>query len=158
MDYLFVDTETGGLNPQDHSLLTLAAIRTDESFVEKERYTFEFICDVYHVTPKALSVNKINIEDLALIGVPYGMARPIFTDCILAGWNVQFDRGFIDYYINPARLSHRMLDVQSIYMFNTGAVTGLYGAAQRLALPEPDHTALQDVLVTLEIARYFRNL
>lgn len=58
----FIDTETGGLDPKEHSLLSVSICRLD---VLEHKVTDEFTQlikhPVYRVTPKALSVNGIDL-------------------------------------------------------------------------------------------------
>lgn len=58
---LFLDTETGGLDPYDHSLLSVAAIKVDSDFREIARFETYIRSDVFVVTPKAMEINRINL-------------------------------------------------------------------------------------------------
>lgn len=60
--YLFIDTETGGLD-SDTSLLTLGMIVTDEKFeiVDLQEWKLKPNDGVYKVTAQALGVNRIDL-------------------------------------------------------------------------------------------------
>lgn len=110
---LFVfDTETGGLDPAAHSLLTIGGVAWDEGeivgSIELKINEPEIIA-----TPEALAVNKIDVTRL-----PYDGLRPLEAvralegflashwsegPITLAGHNVQFDYGFLK---RLYRLSH----------------------------------------------------
>lgn len=157
MTYLFIDTETGGLDPNMHSLLTFAAIATDDDFNELQTFSCAFKCELYHVSAQALRVNNLDIRALYETGVMYSDAHAIFAaypKTTIAGWNVQFDKRFVEYWIDPPQLNYRTLDVQSVFRFMYPQERGsLADAARIFNLPVPDHTALADVSVTLAVAR-----
>lgn len=161
--YLFVDVETGGLDPQRHSLLTLGVVLADDQFNEIKTHSFLFSCDEYHVTAEALNVNGIDVTALRMLGVDYSAAQAVFNSnskAIIAGWNVAFDVSFIKHWINPVKMSYRMLDVQSIFRFMYPMERGsLKDAAIKLEMQDmPDHSALLDARVTLQIARKIKSL
>jgi len=64
--YVFVDTETGGLDPLKHPILEIAAIRTDLDFRIRE-YWRSYIKphSTLLCTPEALEITGINLDDLA---------------------------------------------------------------------------------------------
>lgn len=102
MKYLIIDTETGGLSPEIHSLLTVGFVVMDN---EKIIDTTEF--KIKHknfvVTPEALNVNKINLLDLneeisdVMNRMVYFLGRHFKENerIVLMGHNVSFDIGFI---------------------------------------------------------------
>jgi DNA polymerase-3 subunit epsilon len=63
MRYLILDTETGGLDPTKHSLLTAYFRITDENFQAIDSLSIKLKPEdgVYRVTKRALQVNKINL-------------------------------------------------------------------------------------------------
>jgi len=123
--YLFIDTETGGFKPAEHSLLTLSAIITDKDFnimpVPTQSTDPDSIpgclhlrikSEQYSVTPRAMEVNKIDLVKHAEIAVEPGDARQQFVNFITAGMrmtqvrklvpaghNVKFDMRFIWHHI-----------------------------------------------------------
>lgn len=105
-----VDTETGGLDPKEHSLLSIGLVILDvyNTTVEVGN-TLEVILkhDTYKVTGEALNVNKINIlehhnkavsPDEALNQIVKFLVDNGFNQdnkATLAGHNVKFDIGFL---------------------------------------------------------------
>lgn len=177
MKFIFIDTETGGLDPIDHSLLDAAFIITDHrlSIVEELVVSVEPLDGVYQVTPEALRVNRIDIREHARMAVPLLDARDIVTGVlkrygskeklIPAGWSVAFDISFINYQLVPRfdwneYCSYRSLDVQSIarfaYMLGIIPHAGsLSRTAEALGLPSDyAHTALHDARMTINIMGY----
>ncbi len=58
---LFIDTETGGLNPDKHSLLSLAmVVWEDMEIIDSQELLIND--GKLSVTEEALSINKIDIE------------------------------------------------------------------------------------------------
>ncbi len=58
---LFIDTETGGLNPNKHSLLSLAmVVWEDMEIIDSQELLIND--GKLSVTEEALSINKIDIE------------------------------------------------------------------------------------------------
>src|SRR5471030_1182057 len=63
--YLFVDLETGGLYPNKHSILQIAAVMTDLDF-KIQGYFMSYLKPhpELEVSKEALAINQINWEDL----------------------------------------------------------------------------------------------
>lgn len=119
---LITDTETGGLNPDQHSLLSLAAaVWQDGQVIDS---TEIFVCEpTFSVTAKAMEVNGIDLSWLmanghspkraavkffAFIAKHFGVPGAIAVDdvresagstsfekVVLCGQNIGFDIGFI---------------------------------------------------------------
>lgn len=72
MQYLFLDTETGGLGP-DTSLLTVGLLVCDSRFNILDSLHQELMPDdgIYHVTGGGLSVNKINLVEHSKVAKKY---------------------------------------------------------------------------------------
>ncbi|MNI63960.1 oligoribonuclease [compost metagenome] len=140
---LFIDCETGGLDPQVHSLLTVGMAVYDTN---TNQITGELDLQIKHkdyiVTPEALRVNKLDLtrevqctESLGFIGVATPLAACMsivkfinlyFDDKpIVAGHNVAFDIDFIgtqlfdNEYCHPLseHISHRKVDTQAVVQF-----------------------------------------
>lgn len=167
---LVLDTETGGLDPVRHALLSIglvdwqdgAVLRTQEILVDPEGLE----CD-----PKALEVNQIDLDTHCAYSVPRAHAAKQIQDfCApmgrpwVAGHNVFFDIGFIRRLFPPdvlrRTLSHRMLDTMQVLGFlgHAGLIPpGIAKLDQAmthfgLTLPaDKRHTALADALVTAEL-------
>lgn len=109
-----VDIETGGLDPQQHTILDIAAItltldKKGKLVPLKEYQTHVYPHPDYITTPEALKINKINLKHLEFSGVSEKQAlqsifKPIRAaqtahDCkqsILVGHNAFFDLAFIN--------------------------------------------------------------
>ena len=99
---LFIDTETGGLDPQKHSLLTIGMCVMVEGYI-MDKLEIKLKQDTYNVTNSALNVNKINLLELdtdiknAFNQIIMFIQRNFDTKdkITLAGHNVNFDIGFL---------------------------------------------------------------
>jgi DNA polymerase-3 subunit epsilon len=178
---LFIDTETGGLEPDKHSLLSLALVIWEDTEIIDSR---EILINdgILSVTPKALAVNKINIEDhrKAALSSPEAMEKilafisqhfPGQDKITLAGHNVHFDAAFLRTFFSSNNkdyskfFSHRMIDTSSIlhYLYLAGhlkqkAISSdeafeLFGITA-----EGRHTALGDAVATAELFTELLNL
>lgn len=132
MKVLFMDTETGGLDPEKHSLLTVALAVYEDGKILDEKEWFIKHKD-YSVTSKALEINNINLVEHNKIAMDTKIAvvdiiQFIFKNfsvekAVIAGHNVEFDYKFLDKlfkgeteFINRY-LSHRKLDTCSLINF-----------------------------------------
>lgn len=59
---LFIDTETGGLDPHKHSLLTIGVVVWDEKLGELYSDEYAVFSDTYTITKSALRINHFNEE------------------------------------------------------------------------------------------------
>lgn len=59
--YLAFDCETGGLDSQTCSLLTIGFVIADDNFNIVQELEYRVRHDVYNISPKALEINGINI-------------------------------------------------------------------------------------------------
>ena len=139
---LVIDCETGGLDPQMHSILSFAAVVVNAGAIEDMMHLLiaepEIIAE-----PEALRVNGLSVEQLKVAGVTPAQAVWALENMLqqhdmrgrvtLAGCNVAFDVGFMKRLYRLAngdfsgRFSRRTLDVQ------TGAL--LLEQAGRISLP-----------------------
>ncbi|PLX09080.1 MAG: hypothetical protein C0596_04575 [Marinilabiliales bacterium] len=132
---LFIDTETGGLDPQKYSLLSVCLVVWENNQITK---TKEILINdgVLYVTDEALSINNINIEEHKKLAIPSidaileikQFVKETFfhkEKITLAGHNVQFDLNFLKqlFYKHDESFhsifSHRIIDTSSIlyYLF-----------------------------------------
>lgn len=181
MARLFViDTETGGIDPQAHSILSLAGVVWNDGRIEAE-LDLKIAEPTFSVTAQALGVNRINLVDHAAGAFSPGEAgkqlsaflRKHFSEELksgakvaLAGHNVGFDIGFLrrlcrlgDVPFNDL-FSHRSLDTSGILRFMSLAGraplqgAGLEEALQHFQIVVPGdlrHTALGDARGTAEL-------
>ncbi|MET3700149.1 DNA polymerase-3 subunit epsilon [Bacillus oleivorans] len=128
MELLFLDTETGGLNPFEHSLLQIGLVAYDS--VIKGTLKINISLENYVVTEQSLKLNQINLEELKLNGLSPEEALDAVNEFIqvnfnhkpiLVGHNVGFDKYFIKHHIYDSNginmddyISHRMIDTMSL--------------------------------------------
>lgn len=169
-----IDTETGGLDPSQHSLLTVAFIvtRNLEIIASKEWHLKH---DAYHTTERALEINGIDIEVHDASATPAVEAISDILDflnhhrlpeerIVLFGQNTIFDKQFIEAAVKQfgdvkryrSLVSHRYIDLMSITAFLnlSGHIKtenlGLDSVITSLGVErEQRHSALGDARITL---------
>lgn len=145
MKILFLDTETGGLDPQKHHLLTIGVCVFDTDTPYAEAYSEEFAVwdDLpgLKCEPSALAINKIDLNQHtkgAFTGIEMVKTMKIIAKmmtigdkkCIVGGHNLAFDIGFLKVMFERCGenwndyFSHRILDTTSVLNFLSAA--GLY--------------------------------
>jgi DNA polymerase III epsilon subunit-like protein len=175
--YLFLDTETGGLDPRRHSLLSLGLVAGDSGGIA-ERLEILVRHETYGVTGGGLKVNRIDLAEhhvkalepsAALHAFDGFLARHFGPDAavILVGHNIAFDRAFLGAFLETLgrdlepRFSHRTIDTHSIAaaLQDAGRIpaevalnsSGLF-AHFGIQVPEAQrHTALGDAVATFEL-------
>ena len=171
---LFIDTETGGLDPGKHSLLSLGMVAWEEREIIDSR---EILINdgILNATGEALFINKIDLEvhkqtalsssdALAEIFSFINKHFPSQQSITLAGHNVHFDINFLSAFLSRNNkafsdyFSHRIIDTSSILYFlylagkiNKRAVSS--DAAFDLFEIEVEgrHTALGDAIATAKL-------
>lgn len=171
---LFIDTETGGLDPGKHSLLSLAlVVWEDEKLIDPKEWLINdgnFI-----VTKEALAVNKIDIREHRRTAMkPSKAIEEIFEytekhfpqerKIVLAGHNVHFDANFLKVFFSQNNVnfsqhfSHRIIDTSSIlyYLYMAGRIKErAISSDEAFALfeikVEGRHTALGDAIATANL-------
>lgn len=169
---LFIDTETGGLNPVKHSLLSIAFITWNGQELKKD--SFYVKQKKYFITKEAYQINKINInlikdcsvEKNEIIKYLREIKHCFFSDgkITLAGQNVNFDYKFLKRLYEEENedftqdFSYRVLDVSSILKFLYIAkklpkdISALDDAIQYFDIPiTVRHTAMADCEATLKV-------
>lgn len=167
----FVDTETGGLDPLQHSIFSVAIVRWEDGKIEKIYESPLIKEEKLCYTKQALEINKIEIEDIIHNGFSPGfVVNEIIREFryekehILGGHNVAFDVGFIKrlfHICNRDRnypFSYRTVDTVSVArflahcgiintdMFNMKNLCDYFGIEVK-----GYHTALGDALATAEL-------
>lgn len=171
---LFIDTETGGLDPDRHSLLSLGMVVWEnlEVLDSQEILINDGRLDV---TREALAINRIDLEKHKLAAVSPPEAIRMILDFIgrhfsgqgkitLAGHNVQFDVAFLKSFFAAngkdfsQYFSHRIIDTSSIlyYLYLSGRMkqkaTSSDKAFELFEIHvEGRHTALGDAMATAEL-------
>lgn len=170
---LFIDTETGGLDPNKHSLLSLGmVVWEDMEIIDSQELLIND--GKLSVTEEALSINKIDIDEhkksaisstqaiekiFQFIGKHFPHQRKI----TLAGHNVQFDVNFLRFLFSRNNenfgkfFSHRIIDTSSIlyYLYLAGLKQKAISSDEAFDLfeikVEGRHTALGDALATAKL-------
>ena len=168
---LFIDTETGGLDPDKHSLLSLAmVVWEDMEIIDSQEILIND--GILSVTEEALSVNKIDLEKhkQSAVSPPEAMEKilafigkhfPGQDKISLAGHNVHFDVNFLRSFFSANDknfsefFSHRMIDTASIlyYLYLAGQLEQKAISSDKAfelfnIRVEGRHTALGDVVAT----------
>ena len=169
-NYVIIDTETGGLDPSHHSLISVGLVsacgtRMDEFIVRENT----LVCD-----PRSMAIHGITAETIEAQGLDPSMAvdrfESFFTKMegpvLLVGHNVSFDLSFIKRLYRlagrtePRKISHRSLDTHT--MLWTGIALGIFpettntsdGAFKHFQIEPPAdkrHTALGDAIATQKL-------
>lgn len=127
MNYLFIDIETTGLNPQKHEILEISAIATDtnlepldngyHAILHYDEPVSDFI-SAMHGDNGLLGACKYS--ELSYRQVEQGLQNYLKSkgELLIAGSSVHFDRVFLDMKLNQItrtdQFSHRVLDISAI--------------------------------------------
>ena len=174
-----LDTETGGINPAEHSLLEVALVVTDDRGTQLAEYSSTVLPKdgLYRVAPKALEINQIDLRTHAAGAMPaervaqevgafladFRTSGPL----ILVGWNVNFDRGFLQHQLlgfeGVAQLfGYRTMDLHAVMAFQADAgrmpyTKSLEETARFFGLvsdgEKQEHRALADTRLTAQVYR-----
>ena len=174
---LFLDTETGGLDPRQHSLLSLGLVVGEGSRMVN---SLEILVkhEPFVVSAGGMKVNRIDLVQHAAQALEPAMALKVldvFLDqhfphrckpIVLAGHNVGFDLAFLKVFLEgqgselEPRFSHRIVDTHSIAasLRDAGKLplenlssTALFAHFGIQIPEEARHTALGDSLATFEL-------
>lgn len=161
------DTETGGLDPLKHSLLQVGIMVCENGKVLDKR-RINIVHDTYHVTPKAMEINKIDLAthtgctpEEAVDEIVEFVRAHFKKPAQVLGHNVPFDVGFMKKLFQDAGVdydsvfSYRLLDTSSFArVLEFSGVIERGGSLGQLAETfgiEFDKTALHDALVDCEV-------
>jgi DNA polymerase-3 subunit epsilon len=127
---LFVDTETGGLDPKEHSLLSIGLVAwQDYKIIDQEEI---FVLDqVIKFTPQSQKIHKIDFNEFIDKAVEHSIVvEKVSNFChknfscnspiTLGGHNVNFDIGFLKKLLGleySKLFSHRSIDTSAILKF-----------------------------------------
>lgn len=172
---LVIDTETGGLSPREHSLLTIAGIAWSPEAQPRPLFSFYVKEPQIYTTPKAMEVNRVDLSKVesegltpkeAVDAIRYALDHhygPSREPVMLCGHNIGFDVGFVERLYRMANAKYRddfskkTLDTIAIFQFFMAAGLIPPGKANgdrmfsSLGIPIPDehrHTALGDAWAT----------
>jgi len=174
---LFLDTETGGLDPRTHSLLSVGLVVGEGPKVVN---SLEILIrhEPFVVSAGGMKVNRIDLVQHAAAALDPDMAlgvMNVFLDqhfphlckpIVMAGHNVGFDQAFLGAFLEglghhlEPRFSHRVVDTHSLAValrdagklpidnLSSSALFAHFG----IEVPEDKrHTALGDALATFEL-------
>jgi DNA polymerase III epsilon subunit-like protein len=170
---LFIDTETGGLDPEKHSLLTASFVVYEDGEI-KAAAEWRIKHKDYIVNAAALKINNIDLvehdskasekqfvveEMIEFIIQFFGAEKPV-----IAGHNIQFDINFIAKLFKeckefwPKYASHRTIDTCGIlrFLYHAGKIQEDVAASDKafkyfgIEVAER-HTAYGDVCATVEL-------
>jgi DNA polymerase-3 subunit epsilon len=175
--FLFFDTETGGVDPELHSLFSIGMVVGHGMEVVAKSEIF-IRHDPYVVSAGGLEVNRIDLvshhkgamEPMTAWEAMQDFLRPHFPTeekIILVGHNISFDRAFLDAFLKSvgqdpgSRFSHRSIDTHAIaaMLKDAGRIpssvalnsSGLFDHFQVSIPPAERHTALGDALGTYQL-------
>ncbi|WP_206474706.1 3'-5' exonuclease [Dietzia sp. KRD202] len=172
---IVVDVETSGLNPEQHSVLEVAAVPLNTSDGDGMTFAPALPADwLGEASFDALSLNKYferrlwqaELSEADTEGCLYDLAE-LLDGAIFAGSNPAFDVAFLrplfeQYGVRFPQIHHRLLDLAPYAAGALGIGTDLPGLArvcELLHIPHPDaHTALGDAQVTVEAFRELSRL
>lgn len=183
---LVLDTETGGLNPREHSLLTVAGIAWTPTAQPRPLFSLMVRESSFSVQPEAMAINRIDLSVVekegltpkeAVEAIRYALDQHFGSNrgpITLAGHNISFDVGFLQrlYRLGKADygqdFSRRTLDTATIFTFFMASGLVPHGKANgdrmfaALGVPIPSehrHTALGDAWATaLSLSRMAQTL
>jgi oligoribonuclease len=173
MDWLlWVDIETTGLDLDTDVILQLACLLTN---FDASNHTFikeyTIACDAQTLTLmdewctkthtesglyKAALDSTTTIEQAeSNIIAALNCSISLHDKLYIAGNSVHFDKKFIDKYLPTlsSRLSHKIVDISSIGLLCKNFADLLY---TRRPLKKYDHTALSDILESIEEYKYYK--
>lgn len=182
MKLLAFDTETGGLDPKDASLLTayFAVLNSKFEIVDSLYLKVKPNDDLFKANPQALQVNKINLDLHKSEAIPYTDAAIELSKFLAkhsnsrdkltpVAHNIEFDLGFINEHLLDKRawetyVSYRKLDTAQISNFLK--LTGTLPVNQKNALGDlaksmgikfdgAAHSADADTKVMIEVLKGF---
>jgi DNA polymerase III epsilon subunit-like protein len=167
--YISVDVETAGPNPGRYSLLSIGACLVSDL---AETFYAELQPVNDEVSPEALQVSGLKMEELKAHGLPPEEAMRQFSDWVLqttlpdqqpifVALNAPFDWMFItDYfhrYLGQNPFGHKALDMKALYMGMNGAhwdETGFEDITKHYQIEQSlNHNALQDAIAQAKLFR-----
>ena len=171
--YLVFDTETGGLDPLAHDLLSMGLVASEDGQILD---SLEILIrhEPYRVSAGGMKVNRIDLVKHHAAALEPAEALRVFDEfctkhfgsapITLVGHNIAFDQGFLGTFLRSQgrelepRFNHRSIDTHaaaavlrdggrlpSDLRLSSGALFSFFGIAPA---PELRHTALGDALAT----------
>ncbi|MFC4452443.1 3'-5' exonuclease [Deinococcus sonorensis] len=165
---IFLDTETGGTDPAQHSLLTIGLVTLNGPEVERPLH-LQLRHPTYHVAASAMAVNGIDLQvhhqqaqepDVVAQAIR-DYAAPLGR-CILGGHNFGFDLGFLKPLLPDLNTVFRRgrVDTKVVaqFLIHAGLLprrvgTALSDLAAHFELEYQAHDALEDARTTALVYR-----
>jgi|APGre2960657404_1045060.scaffolds.fasta_scaffold09380_4 DNA polymerase III alpha subunit (gram-positive type) len=186
MRALVFDTETGGLDSRQYSLLSIGIVAVDldsGEILEKIEMLHKLNLEEYKVSKEAMEINKISLDECVEKGYTTQEISDKFMDMyynhncsLLAGHNIDFDIRFVArqvFKVEPEALeastTYRKVDTSAAIRLLNG-LDGLKNGASlkqtvsALSIDMSDmkggkyHTALYDAVATAKILCKFRKV
>jgi len=170
---IFVDIETGGLDPNVHAITEMAFAVTDLNGNNiSKKMDFKVLSEGV-ITPEAAKINGYNEEAWKKEAINFKAFMNIFNKCFSenkrlqwAGSNPKFDYDFIkascardNIEFKPPLYSHHLLDVGSMCwpLLHTGKVSSIRqkDLAAYYSFGEQEHNAAGDVDQCIKIYQAF---
>lgn len=173
--FIFIDTETGGIDPSKHSLLSIGMVAWSAEDGILGSLELFIKHDNYDITKEAILINGFNLDvhnsislsPKEVIGKIVEFKETYFSRNelpTLIGHNIQFDTNFLKVFLiknnrsfNPL-FSHRMIDTNSIlkYLIISGKIPkeikNLSDAIRFFNIKIKNrHSALDDCLATVSL-------
>jgi len=173
MKYIFLDTETGGLDPSKNALLTVGMVVQGDDGDILGTLHLNIHPEDFIVEADALLINKINMMDhlekalsrkdaarsiSAWVSHYFGEKKPH-----VVGHNTSFDLGFLDQLFRetntPIPYSYRSLDTMGNALFikslgvSVGDKLGLEALMSFYGIHLPDHETLHNALTDAKMTR-----
>lgn len=172
---LVLDTETGGLSPQEHSLLTVAGVAWTPNTQPQPLFSLYIKENPIRTEPSAMEVNGLDLNTIrqeglspvdAVQAIRYALDQhygPSRAPICLAGHNVEFDKRFLKRLYHLANENYgddfggKPLDTVTIFQFFIASGLIRPGKANgdrmfaSLGIPVAEsqrHTALGDAWAT----------
>lgn len=159
-----IDTETGGLDPSQHSLLTVALIvtRNLEIIASKEWHLKH---EDYRTTERALEINGIDIEAHDASATPATVAISDMLDfmnhhrlpeerIVLIGQNTIFDKQFLEAAVEQSGHMERYRSIVSQRYIDLMSITAFLNLSGHI---KTDNLGLDAVISSLDIQREQRH-
>lgn len=161
------DTETGGLDPQEHSLLQVGILVCEDGVV-LDKLKINIIHENYVVTERAMEINRIDLTSHtgstaheAVEEITAFVKKHFSKPAQVLGHNVPFDVGFLKELFKSVGanydrvFSYRLLDTSSIarFLIFAGIIPdgGSLGQLAKQFGVEFDQDSLHDALVDCEV-------
>lgn len=174
-----IDTETGGTNPNKHSLLQVGMIAYEDG-IQVDSLEFTIRRNDYVVAPMALQVNQLDLSKVFVNGKTTGQAVLLIQDFVernfpksagyfkrpmMLGHNVGFDRGFLKVLFESVgaelddSFDYHSIDTSSLIQaaklsgkLDKDAPNSLQKIAKYLGIqPDIQHKALADADTTIKV-------